>query len=362
MSFPQPPRRLRPRHLPPPAPSRDTRTRVRRLVERHEREERPFDPERAPDWRGSSKDLVVNASGFRTDLRELVEHYHPKLRSSLSADDMVRALAEAFRDQKTDEALELANELLDGHGIESLGAVDMEDGPAYLYINFGDTYDPTIMWSRDDNKVFVAMGGWGDVWSEEGEPNAMQEAWEGHVRREFRRKMEGEFEGSGDEASAERFDELDEQGERELFDRAVMRAANGARDMRRYPEWVQESDGYTFVNMAPVVTEAAHMLSEGWRPGQFEGHAKNPFAARRNGSVSATAMDELGSPGARDVNTRMAWAERRLADFRARRLSRDALRMFVQMTVGWSDMATGAEARRYAVVAREAQRLLDSYR
>lgn len=39
--------------------------RVRRFSSEHERTERPFDPSRAPSWRGSSRDLVVNGGRRR---------------------------------------------------------------------------------------------------------------------------------------------------------------------------------------------------------------------------------------------------------------------------------------------------------
>ena len=50
-----PPRRWR------PAPEATTRERMERLVREHEAEERPFDPEQPPSWRGSARDLSINA-------------------------------------------------------------------------------------------------------------------------------------------------------------------------------------------------------------------------------------------------------------------------------------------------------------
>lgn len=68
-----PARRLRPNRLPvapPPlrhrvhspsaAPRESSLDRVRRLAREHRAAEKPFDPEKRGDWRGSSRDLVVN--------------------------------------------------------------------------------------------------------------------------------------------------------------------------------------------------------------------------------------------------------------------------------------------------------------
>ena len=167
--IPKPPL-SRPRRLPPPAPRRSARHKLHHLLRRHEREERPFDPEKPPTWRGSSKDLVANPAGFERDLRQLVSEYYPKLRfggrkrPEMTEEEVGDELVRAFREDDTEVALDFASSLLDGFGVEGLGPVDMHEGPPYLYVNFGDPYLATIMWSRDDNKVFVAMGGWGDVW------------------------------------------------------------------------------------------------------------------------------------------------------------------------------------------------------
>lgn len=63
-----------PRRNPPPPPPKRPPTakqlsgslaRVRKLGREYEKSERPFEPTRAPTWRGSSKDLVVNRSHRR---------------------------------------------------------------------------------------------------------------------------------------------------------------------------------------------------------------------------------------------------------------------------------------------------------
>jgi hypothetical protein len=42
----------------------------------------------------------------------------------------------------------------------------MHDGPPYLYLNTGDTYATTVMYSRDAGVLFAAS--WGDVAEEMG--------------------------------------------------------------------------------------------------------------------------------------------------------------------------------------------------
>lgn len=266
---PRPPMRRRPRHLPPPPPSRSSKHRIKHLVRRHDE----FDPERAPTWRGSSGDLVVNPGGFRADVAWLVSEYHGKLRTDLSEDELTDAIVQAFKDQDTDDALSTANDLLEGHGVEELGP---NSRPEYYYINFGDTYDATIMWSRRDDKVFVAKGGWGSVWEDEGEGNAQDEAWQSYLRREFSRDMRRALENHSDtpegEAELERFNDLDVEAEKQLFDKALYDAQQESRGSR-YPEWVMSSDGYSLMHMEVVVAKAVELVREGWEPGELTPNA-----------------------------------------------------------------------------------------
>lgn len=356
--------------LPPPAPRRhhDSRKRLHRLVRGHEEAERPFEPEVAPTWRGSSRDLVanpvpagfrapvelfafsgkrwvscgrqanvkaaeqkirnltsdgwnsetifrmepigtdpnnpsltpelrLNPGGFHSDLTELVSRYHGKLDTELSVEEMVSDLERAFKEEDTDDALRHADELLEGHGVEALGPVNMNDGPPYLYVNFGDTYDPTIMYSRDDNKIFVAMGGWGDVWSEEGEANLFDEEWDSHIASEFNHELESEAiaveppsdddEPSALQARVLELIESDEPDTKELFQAALYRVQQrGATGRTKYPDFEQHSEGLSVLHMDVVVQEAVHMLVDGWQPkrsltknGDSLGEAFERFAA-----------------------------------------------------------------------------------
>lgn len=291
MPLPKAPPPVRRHHLPPPAPRRGAAHHIRRMVRSHEEEERPFEPARAPTWRGSSKDLVVNPGGFEADLGALVSEYYGKLNTELTEDELTAALVEAFQKKSTSRALAKADELLEGHGVEALGPEDM-----YLYINFGDTYSPTIMYSRDEDKVFVAMGGWGDVWSEEGAPALFDQGWDSWLRSDFTHKLEEEAISAdpdhdtddpvpgGAQEKALAFIEGEDDALKELFQRAMHRAQNVG---GKYPEVVEKSDGITVTHLPLVVDEAVDMLREGWRPGTFEGHSTRRATHRPNAAEGA---------------------------------------------------------------------------
>ena len=79
-----------------------------------------------------------------------------------------KMIAQCFhRPNAIDMILTAINEIIDGHGIE---AVTMED--AYidhyyfdivgLYINMGDTYNPTILFDTEDNEFTATT--WGDFY------------------------------------------------------------------------------------------------------------------------------------------------------------------------------------------------------
>lgn len=342
MTLPQRPER--PRHPPPAPPKRhSSRDRVRHMVKRHE----AFDPERPPTWRGSSRDLVanppvdgpyrletleggrwrsvgvyaslcdvnaeiqdepgaryqlipvqeemianrrfqLNPGGFKADLAELVHDYYGKLRTDLTEEEVVAELERLFREEDTDDAMRSADELLEGHGVEALGPVNARDGAPYLYINFGDPYDATIMYSRDDNKVFVAKGGWGDVWQDEGEPNAQDEAWESYISSEFRRDVSRELEDEDTpEELASAFDDLSGEEERELFGKALYEAQNAPGNSRKYPEWVESSEGYSLMHLDVVVDKAAELMRGGWRPGLQENGRRRKTVFRVRGTADS---------------------------------------------------------------------------
>jgi hypothetical protein len=254
--------------------------------------------------------LRLNPGGFHADLTELVTRYHGKLNTELSVEEMVSDLERAFKEEDTDDALAHASDLLEGFGVEALGPVNMHDGPPYLYINFGDTYDPTIMFSREDNKVFVAMGGWGDVWSEEGEANLFDEEWDSHIASEFNHELESEAaaveplddedepsddNGTGGQLQARVLEliDSDEQDTKELFQEALYRVQRrGATGSTKYPELEEHSEGISVRYMDVVAQEAVKMLVDGWQPKRE--------LTKNNGTRLDQVLDQV-QPGKREV-------------------------------------------------------------
>jgi hypothetical protein len=319
------------------------------MVRGHEERERPFDPSQPPTWRGSAHDLVanpvpmsfrgpvelyefsgstwhtcgrfpnvraaeghinggssstiysmqpigvrpgeehnavyrLNPGGFADDVRELVHRYYGKLRTDASEEELTSELIDALKNRRTSDALEQASELLEGFGVEALGP---NSDPLYLYINFGDTYDPTIMWSRIDNKIIVAMGGWGSVWEDEGEQASQEDAWHDYLHREFsgsvRRQLDNYTDTPEGERDLDRFDELTSEDEYDLFEQALREAQEESKSTR-YPEWIMESEGYALTHVDVVVNKAVELVQGGWQPKRLEtnrpkggrGFDKNP--------------------------------------------------------------------------------------
>src|SRR4051812_21697573 len=59
-------------------------------------------------------------------------------------------------------AMTALDSLLGTHGVETLGDVDMRDGPPVEYLNTGDTYAATLVWYRDRVRPW-SVESWGDV-------------------------------------------------------------------------------------------------------------------------------------------------------------------------------------------------------
>lgn len=241
----------------------------------HEETERPFDPDKPPTWRGSSSDLVansrrrrlaVNPSEFLSDLDELVDRYGGKLRGD--PEEVKRELRELFTGGgRPWKKLERADELLEGHGVESFGG-------RYSYINFGDTYDPTILYDEDEDKFFVST--WGDV-EEQRSAGAEDEAWDDWIKRDFAsalRKLT-----LRDDALDARLEEVIDNDEafKRLFADA-MRDTSGA-------EMTPESDGSVFVSKFDRVVETAYDMLES---GKFKANARG----RRRNSRATDLEDD----------------------------------------------------------------------
>ena len=63
-------------------------------------------------------------------------------------------------------ALHAIDQLVETYGVEPLrdpadGDFDHDGAPAYEYLNTGDTYAATLLYSRDDDTL--SIGSWGDV-------------------------------------------------------------------------------------------------------------------------------------------------------------------------------------------------------
>jgi hypothetical protein len=78
-----------------------------------------------------------------------------------------RKLAQAIKNPKlnVDRTMDLANELLDGHGIEAIRGEYHVDNYYFdtvaLYVNMGDTYNATLFYETDTGRFKVTtMGDW----------------------------------------------------------------------------------------------------------------------------------------------------------------------------------------------------------
>jgi len=244
MSLPRAPQKRFAGRFAPPARQSSTPERLRRLVEKHEEEERPFDPEKRGSWRGGGRELVVNPNQFQKDLAELIERW------SRTLHDPDNALAEAKRILKEggrpDQVMRDLDELLETHGVESIPGMQSE----ILYLNTGDTYEPTILYSYDEDKYFISD--WGTL-VEEASSEAEEDAWGDWLEREVRSDLTNAFESryADNEKLLDRLtdalDELDSDELKALFWRMLSNTGG---------EYVHESDGSVFVSGQEKATSA----------------------------------------------------------------------------------------------------------
>src|SRR5258706_13419885 len=74
-----------------------------------------------------------------------------------------------------DEAMDKANEVLDGHGVEAIAGEGSDLGKYWrdtilLYVNLGDTYDTTICFDPDEEEFFIgSCGAFFEEWEKEDE-------------------------------------------------------------------------------------------------------------------------------------------------------------------------------------------------
>ncbi len=115
-------------------------------------------------------------------------------------DDFVKAV---------DEALEKANEILDGNGVEAAQGDGSNLGPYWrntilVYVNLGDTYDKTILFDPDEEEF--SIGSWGDFveeWENEDDEEDDEEEEETDDDEEEEEETEAEEEGSDLESAEE---------------------------------------------------------------------------------------------------------------------------------------------------------------
>lgn len=292
MTLPKaPPRRRVPGFPPAHRPQRSTSARLRGIVKEHEKEERPFDPERRGSWRGSRRDLVVNPGQFHKDLEELIIK-----RWGRTLHDPELALKETKRILKggrPDRVMKELDELLDTHGVEYVPGIKEE----IAYLNTGDTYEPTIMYSSGDNKYFVSD--WGSL-VEASEPGQFDDAWDnwirGEVERCIRRDIDHDIDltGSEKEDLAAELDDFDDEELKKTF-RASVNDVKGA-------EISHESDGSVFVSrMREACSETADRVITKLR-GQAAKRSRAPNAKKPEvelfpdtGRGSITARVTMGS-------------------------------------------------------------------
>lgn len=215
-----------------------TPERLRRMTEREEAEEKPFDPERRGSWRGGARELVLNPSQFDKDLKELIlERWGPKLHAG-PEQALKKARAILKEGGRPNDVLLELDELLETHGVEYIPGIKEE----ISYLNAGDTYEPTIMYSRDENKYFISD--WGTI-VENASNEAEDDAWGEWLESEVKSDLEGELEArlEDNEKLRERalgwLEDVDSDDLKAKFWRALQDAGG---------EYVHESDGSVFVS------------------------------------------------------------------------------------------------------------------
>lgn len=285
------------------APARlSTPERLRRMTEEHEREERPFDPERRGTWRGKAHELVLNPGDFYRELREL------------SPDDEAFEKAKEILDAggRPDHVMSKLNKLLDFHGVEAFPSQKFPH-PDFLYLNSGDTYNATLIYSYDEDKYFVST--FGDI-VEASEPGHLDDAWESWIRSEVescvRRDIENDIDRSEGERDGllEQFEEFDDAELRKIFEESVRDVKNA--------EIVHESDGSVFVtHMREVCSETADRVIMRL-VSAADSHARNARVPFRVGDIVVSRWFKPGHPAGLSTDTRAVVREVRPRDKRMR--------------------------------------------
>lgn len=94
-----------------------------------------------------------------------------------------------------DDAMDDANDVLDGHGVEGLPGEGADIGRYWrdtiaLYVNLGDTYDRTILFDTDNEEFLIDS--WGDFLEEWEKESEEEEGEEGEEEDEEEVKEDAE--------------------------------------------------------------------------------------------------------------------------------------------------------------------------
>lgn len=120
-------------------PSKKTLT---ELFKYYERKAKPIELDIAPASAGKAEIIVIETT-----------------------DQRVAILRQWLEAGKVDDILDMANDLLDGHGVEAIRGDYHVDNYYHdivgLYVNMGDTYNLTLLYDTDRGKFYVTtMGDW----------------------------------------------------------------------------------------------------------------------------------------------------------------------------------------------------------
>jgi hypothetical protein len=103
--------------------------------------------------------MFAKATDDGEKLKTLVDAYAPK-----TAKYVQSLYSGPYRSQiwRVTVSLHAMNEIMDLYGVEGLGPGRSGDyAPPYEYLNTGDTYGTTLIYSRDGDNLRI--GNWGDI-------------------------------------------------------------------------------------------------------------------------------------------------------------------------------------------------------